>query len=151
MHARRPASGHQQGVARDGALTVRQLDRRDALAARGAGDLRAGFDWNAGGANGLDGIALRLWPPIEHSGDSDAGTMQVQRGAVGTVVVGRHDDRPADGDAPAGGEGAGGVGQHDAGAVVVRKRQRTLDGAGRQHDFAGAHLPEAFARGRRIG
>ena len=41
--------------------------------------------------------------------------------------------------------------QHDARPIVAGKHQRSLDRAGREHDFARAHLPEAFARRVRRG
>ena len=37
------------------------------------------------------------------------------------------------------------VGQHDAGTVVVTEQQRPLDRAGREHERAGTHLPDAAA------
>ena len=58
-----------------------------------------------------------------------------------------HDDRiVADLDAIAVEIGAGGAGQHDAGAIIAVEHQRLFDRTLGQHDLLGADLPHALAR-----
>ena len=71
---------------------------------------------------------------------------QIERGAVGAVVVGEQHGAPAGQHAVAVDIGGGRRGEHDAGPVVVGEDQRPLDRAGRQHDLPGADLPQPLAR-----
>ena len=79
-----------------------------------------------------------------------AGVVQVDRGGVGTVVGGEDDRLPADCDAVAVQEGAGPVGEHDSGAVVVGEDDGALVRPGRDQDVAGPDTPYPLAaeRGR---
>ena len=80
-----------------------------------------------------------------------AGVVQVERGEVGAVVGGEHDRLLADLDAVAVQEGAGAVGEHDAGTVVVGEHDGTFVRPGRDDDVAGPDAPDPLAAERRRG
>ncbi len=71
--------------------------------------------------------------------------LQVERGAVGAVVVGQHDRAAAGAHGVAVEVAAHRARQHDAGPVVLGEHQRPLERAGREHHLARAHLPQALA------
>src|SRR5918996_466708 len=60
--------------------------------------------------------ALRVWPQIDHA-DADPGAEQVERGAIGAVVVGEDHGAPARPDRVAIDVGARGASEHDARAI----------------------------------
>ncbi len=72
--------------------------------------------------------------------------LQRPRGRVGRVAVGRDQHATPAGDAESRGVLARGAGQHDARAVIVRKEQRPLEGAGRRDHLPGADLPQPLAQ-----
>ena len=93
----------------------------------------------------------RLGPGVDDGVDVYAGVVQVDRGGVGAVVGGEHDRLLADLDAVAVQEGAGAVGEHDAGTVVVGEHDGTFVRPGRDEDVAGPDAPDPLAAQRRRG
>ena len=99
MDGRVPAAGDAQEIARqglDGTLhpiaSIAQplhLDRGDPPTPLGPGDGMAGADADARGACGSWQVALRAGAQVDHA-DADPGALQVERGAIGAVVVGEH-------------------------------------------------------------
>ncbi len=83
---------------------------------------------------------------IDDRGDVDAGRVQIERRAIGRVMRGGDHDAAARQHAVAIEIGARRIGQHDARPVVVRKHQRPLQRAGRDHHLPRAHLPQPLAR-----
>ncbi len=82
---------------------------------------------------------------VDDRHDVHARRGEVQRCRVG-AVVGGEDDRVAAGQHTVAVDvGAGRGGEHHAGAVVVRERQRALVGAGGQDDATRADAPDALA------
>ena len=148
-----PAARHEEKVAAvrrrharcRAAIAGRQDVRaRDPEAALGADHGRRGDDPDAGLAGRLRQRALRVRPQVDHGRHVDTGTAAVECRGIGRVVVGDDDS---------GGPGlhgepveidAGSTRQHHARAVVAAEDERALDGAGREHDLASAHAPEAL-------
>ena len=116
-------------------------NRIDPQAAFGAEDRGAGNDLDARGPRGVRKRSFGLGAQVDDQRDADARFLQVERGAIGAVVRRRDDDAVADLGAILKAIAPRGIGEHHGGAVVVRKDERTLDRAGRQHHFARTHLP----------
>ena len=154
MHARRPAAGHGDEVAVDVVRLARPPVRPqprhagvgDPEAAARAEDRRVHLDRQPARAGGRDQAPSRLGAAVDDHGDLAAGVGEIERGAIAAVVRGGDDDAVSRLDAVAGGERAGGVGEHDARPVVVGKHQRALVRAGGDDHPLGPHLPEAGAR-----
>ena len=143
MHRRRPSARHEQRITGDFSLSAQMLDpnRVDPQAAVDAENLGPGRDLDARGARGLGQRSLGLAAQIGDQRDADARFLQVERRAVGAVVRGRDDDALADLGAILAAVAPRGIGEHHRRAVIVRKDERTLDRAGRQHHLTRAHLP----------
>ena len=116
-------------------------NRLDPKAPVDAENLGAGRDLDARGARGLRQRPLGLGAQIGDQLDADARFLEVERSAVSAVVRGRDDDALADLGAILAAIAPRGIGEHHRRAVVIRKDERTLDRAGRQHHLARAHLP----------
>ena len=149
LRRRRPATRDQQRVRGDLADRAVAVDRRDAhpldtlLAERL--DHRVTADdvdlvQRGGGRRSLG-------PRIDHRGDLDARSGQSGGGGVGRVVGREDDGAPAGRHGPAAHVRARGRGEHDARQVVAGERDRALVGARREHDAAGAHVPQPLAGG----
>ena len=153
MHRGRPSARHQERVAGDFSLSAAMLDanRVDPQAAVSAEDLGAGNDLDARGSRGLRQRSFGFGAQIDDQRDADARLLEIERSAVSAVVRGRDDDAVADLGAILKAIASRGIGEHHGGAVIVRKDERTLDRAGRQHHLTRAHLPQAFARQVGIG
>ena len=106
-----------------------------------AEDLGAGDDFDARGSRGIRQRAFGLGAQIGDQRDADACLLEVERRAISAVVRRRDDDAVADLGAILARIAPRGIGEHHSRAVVVRKDERTLDRAGRQHHLARAHLP----------
>ena len=78
---------------------------------------------------------------VDNQRDAHARFLEVERSAVSAVVRGRDDDALADLGAILKAIASRGIGEHHGRAVIVRKDERTLDRAGRQHHLTRAHLP----------
>ncbi len=72
--------------------------------------------------------------------------MQVECGQIGAVVIGIDDGLAAGSDSVTVDVVAGRAGQHDAGPVVVREHQWTLNGAAGQDDPVSANFPQTLRR-----
>ena len=145
MDAGRPTAGHQQSVAGQCPLPVRQLDGTNTLPTVGCFDPHAGADGQAGGTRGL-GDFTGFGPSVQNRDDADAGAMEIEGSGIGAIVGGGDRDRTPRRDRPTIGEGTPGAGQHDSRSVVVWKYQRAFDRAGRQNHLPRPHLPQAFPR-----
>ena len=143
MHRGRPSARHEERVAGDFSLSATMLDanRIDPQATVDAENLGAGDDLDARGARGLGQRSLGLAAQIGDQLDTDARFLEVERGAVGAIVRGRDNDAVADLGAILKAIASRGIGEHHRRPVVVRKDERALDRASRQHHFARAHLP----------
>ena len=160
MDARREASRHQHQVAGQWPPLAHvprivegsDVDGGDPEIAARAQHRRPRHDLDAGAARCLHQSAINLRAQVRDRGDRDASLVQVERRAIS--IVGRGHDHGAGSRAHAVAMQVAprGAGQHDSRPVVAREHQRLLDGAGREHDFARAQLPQAFARpsGRRF-
>src|SRR4029077_10630392 len=94
--------------------------------------------------------ASALRAHIRNAGNVDAGTLELERRAVRLIIRRHHDGARAREDSVTIQPGARRAGQHDSRPIVAREYQRPLDGAGREHDLARAHLPLPLARRPRI-
>ena len=126
------------------------LDRGDPPTPLGPGDGMAGADADARGARGSWQVALRAGAQVDHA-DADPGALQVERGAIGAVVVGEHHGAAAGPHRIAIEIGAHGARQHDARPVVVGEHQGPLERARGQHDLPRPDLPQALAGQMRGG
>ena len=80
---------------------------------------------------------------VDDLGDFGAGLLHERGGTASVRAVVREDDGPVAGpDAVALHVGRGGAGEHDPGPVVVGEDDRSLGGAGREHDPARPDVPE---------
>ena len=116
-------------------------NRIDPQVDRHAEDLGTGVDFDARGSCGLRQRSLGLGAQVDDQRDTHARFLEIERGSVSAVVRGRDNDAVADLGAILTAIAPRGIGEHHGGAVIVRKDQRTLDRAGRQHHLARAHLP----------
>ena len=153
MHRRRPAARHHERIAGDrshsgGEIHANGLDPETPVNAE---DLGPGRNLDAGRARRLRQRPRRLAAQIRDQLDGDARAFEIEGGAIGAVVRGSDDGAFADLDAILAAIAPRGVREHHARPVVIREDQGTLDGAGRQHDLARAHLPEPLARAIVIG
>ncbi len=153
VHGRRPAARHEERVAFDSAHTAgprREADRphpRSPLDPMHGGARR---DRDPERAGGLRQRPLGRIAKIGDQRDLDARLAEVGRRAIG-AVGGRHDDDALAGlDAVEVEIAPRRLGQHDSRTVVVGENERAFDRAGRQHDLAGAHAPQFFARQIRV-
>ena len=80
------------------------------------------------------------------AGDRDPGPRQRRGQRIGAVIVDEQHRAPSRRHRVTMQIGLDRAGQHDAGPVVVGKDQGPLDRPGRQHDAAGADVPQALAR-----
>ena len=152
MHARRCATRHQYQVAidfpwRDASAPIdhREFDAADSATTAGSEHNSAFQDLEAGTAGRLGQCTLCPLAQLGDPCDFDAGRPQVQCRAIGAIGR-RHDHGTGTcAHAVAIEIAANGAGQHDSGPVVVRENERLLDRAGREYDFARAHLPQALA------
>ncbi len=153
MHRGRPSARHQERIAGDLLLSALMPDanRIDPQATIGAEDLGAGKNLDVRGARGVGQRPADLAPQISDQRNADASLLEIERGAIGAVMRGHDDHSVADPGAILESIAPRGFREHDARPVVVRKDQRTLDRAGRQHHLARPHLPQAFARQVGIG
>ena len=148
-----PPARHQQRIAGDFSISAGMLDpnRVDPQATVDANELGTGDDLDARGPRGLRQRSLGFWAQIGDQRDPNARFLEVECGAVGAIVRGRDDDAVADLGAILTAIAPPGIGQHNCWAVIVRKDERTLDRAGRQHHLTRAHLPQTLARQVGIG
>ncbi len=153
MDRRRPPAGHQERVAGD--LSVSALmpdaDSVHSQATVSAEDLGAGNDLDARGSRGIRQRSFGLGAQIGDQRDPNARLLEVERGAIGAVVRCRDNDAVADLGAILKAIASRGIGQHNRRVVIVRKDERTLDRARRQHHLTRAHLPQTLARQVGIG
>lgn len=82
---------------------------------------------------------------VDYTGDFDARIGQREDRLVGGIVVGKQDGTAARDDRVSPQIVQHGVGQHDAGPIVVRKHQRTFGRPRRDENAPSANLPQAFA------
>ena len=143
MHGRRPPARHQEHVTGDFSLSalMPDADGVDPQPPVSADDLGACDDFDARCPRGIHERALGLGAQIDDERDVDARRLQVERRAIGAVVCRRDDDAVADLRAILTAITSRGIGKHDGRAIIVRKDERTLDRARRQHHLARAHLP----------
>ena len=143
MHGGRPSARHEERVAGDFSLSATMLDANgiDSQAAVSAEDLGAGNDLDARGLRGIRQRAFGFGAQVDNQRDAHARLLEVERSAVSAVVRGRDDDAVADLGAILKAITSRGIGEHHGGAVIIRKDERTLDRAGRQHHLTRAHLP----------
>ncbi len=87
---------------------------------------------------------------VDHLHDTGAGSVQGNRGVQCAVAAGDYRNAPARQYRVLLKVAARGTGKHDSRPVIAGEHQRLLDRSGGQHDFAGAYLPEAFARRARL-
>ncbi len=113
----------------------------DPQATVSAEDLGAGKDLDARGSRGLRQRSLGLGAQIDNKRDAHARFLEVERSPISAVVRGRDDDAVADLGAILNAIASRGFGEHHRRPVIVRKDERTLDCASRQHHFTRAHLP----------
>ena len=152
VHARGVAARHQNAVAglqlRGGGLAafeLRQLNGAHAPSPARAEHRGAGQHGNAR----FTGAGRHRRVSGAHIGDrSDeyAGTLQLERHRVSLVGCGDDNGARTRAHAVAVEKCAGCARQQDPGPVVAREDQRALDRPGREHHFAGAHLPLPLAR-----
>ena len=116
-------------------------NRFDPQAPVDAKNLGARHDLDPRGTRGIRQRALGFGAKIGDQLDADARFVEIERRAIGAVMRGRDDDAIAHPCAILIAVAARGVCEHHRWPVVVRKHERTLDRAGRQHQFARAHLP----------
>ena len=83
---------------------------------------------------------------VDDGGDLGARLLQHENSFVGAVIVGEERDPSSRQDTVLIGIALGRTCEHHTGPVVARKNQRTLEGAGRQHDSPGADRPVAVTR-----
>ena len=160
MNGRVPAARDAYQIARDGLgrtlhaiagiAEALHLDRGDPAAPFGRGDGMADADADARSARGSGQVALRVGAQVDHA-DADPGALQVERGAIGAVVVGEHDGAAAGPNGIAVDVGTHRARQHDARPVVAGEHQGPLERAGGQHDLARPDLPQALAGQMRVG
>ena len=154
VHRGRPAAGNRDEVATQVAgRAVHRIAVRGKFPDLRPPDLPTGVIDRADAAVGVDadGLRLRLLNEfsarrLSHIHDLHLGadSLGVERGVVGAVVVGQHDDAFSRQHAEAVDVGAHRTGQHHPRPIVVGKHQRTLDAAGRQHHPFRANLPQAL-------
>ena len=116
-------------------------NRIDPQATVGAEDLGAGNDLDARGSRSLRQRAFGFGAQIDDQRDAHARFLEIERSSVSAVVRRRDNDAVADLGAILKAIASRGVREHHGGAVIVRKDERTLDRAGREHHLARAHLP----------
>ena len=155
MHRRAPAAGHRDQVTGEpahrpgqGSVFVEPRDTRPAHpAASAAVDDRMSFQDVQPGTPGVGLFgAFAAGPQVDDRGYLHAMAMEIEGGAVGAVVVGRHHGAAAGKDGKTVDIGARGAGQHHPRTVVVGEDQRPLQRARRQHDAPGADAPQTLAR-----
>ncbi|MFM7785002.1 MAG: hypothetical protein ACKPE6_10235, partial [Gammaproteobacteria bacterium] len=95
---------------------------------------------------GIDARAGGRGTRVDDRCHAHAGRMQVECCAVSAVVVREQHGTPAAAHGVAVQVTAHRRGEHHAGSVVVREDQRPFDRAGRKHDAACAHAPQALPR-----
>ncbi len=139
------------GVFRRLALTgdARYRHRRYVLAAFAVDQRRARNDAHATGAHGLCRGAVGRGVEVDDGGDGDSRVEQVERRLVAEAVRRRDDGARAGLDAVKPHQPLRGVGEHDAGTVVIAEDQRLIEGAGGDDRLLAADLVEAVgAHGR---
>ena len=158
MDRRRPAAGEADAIARQNAAgpdLAASVDRSDDQSADAPASARAehgvpGQHLAAGGAQG--GGLHRAIVVRTHVDDRDLDPrrLEIRRRRVGGRARGDDHRALSRHDAIAVDEHAQALGQHDARPIVAGEHQRALVRAGRQHDLARAHLPQALARQVRV-
>ena len=141
-----PTAGHQQRVdfKLELAASMGAGDGFEAAATLSVGDLGIGPD--------RDVLDMRGdLAAVQNGGNGDACLGQLVDDFARAVVVGVEGDTGTGGDTKAVQVGLRGGGEQNAGAVVVRKGDRTLDGTGGEDGLFGGDAPEAFSRQVRGG
>ena len=123
----------------------RDFNSCDALCAGGDGDGGPAHHLDAGGADGLDQLALEIAAKIDHH-HMRPGALKRQCRAIGIVIVGEDDGAVAGDNAITGDIAAHSARKHHARKVVSGEYQRALVRALRKDGLAGPHFPHALAR-----
>ena len=149
MHARREAARHQQGVAGELPQDAGRVALPATARTRRPPSVPSTVDPGStemGAASGLRQLARGLGAQVGDGDDDRSGGVQVEGGLVGRIIRGHDHDALPDPGPVAIEIGLRGACEKDAGAIVAREHQWPLDGAGREHHAARAHLPEPFTR-----
>ena len=149
MQGRVPPARHRKEVAVDYRVAAASGDRSDRNAAQRLmparpDDHAAGIERDR--THDLLCREARLVAWIDNRRDLGAGRGQCRGGAIGIVIVGKHDGAPSRQDGIMPDVALDGARQHDPGPVVAGKDERPLQGAGRQHDVPRPDMPQPKAR-----
>ncbi len=159
MNAGREAAGHKHQIARDGfglAKTSAGSRAGEACGPYAQAPARCRDDGrrthvDPGGAGTLDPAAAGRGSQIRDGDNGNAGGLQIERGAIGTIAGGKDQCLVAGPDTVPVRVSAGGFRHHHTRPVIVGEYDGPFDRTGGQHDFFCPHLPEPLARLLRIG
>ena len=157
MQGRIPAARHREQIAIDRDAATAYSGKRPDIDAAQRGTAGRRDDGMAGEKrNTVDQRQRRVAGPVarvDDRGDRHPGPIQRGGGVVGIVIVGEQHGAGSRRDGIAVDIGLDRARQHHAGAIVAGEDERPLQCASREHDSAGADMPQPLARqsGRRRG